>query len=201
LGARLCFSDSAGTHEPTRKGDETCNGIHSAVPHCTGNAKLSAEEGVLICRRSVLSLFLFALVLSGAHTLRGDSHRRKPLPPERRLGDLYRRPHLHGHPAPGGWQLLLLFRGRGQPRPHRDGVTYERAVRSDSGLRCFELSVSLAGSASGMVTSNAGGIICPGICTATLGSGIPITLTATPLPGADFREWRGRAQASWLPVP
>jgi List-Bact-rpt repeat protein len=51
--------------------------------------------------------------------------------------------------------------------------------------------VSLTGSASGTVTSTAGGIICPGLCTATLGGGIPVTLTATPLPGAEFREWRG----------
>jgi hypothetical protein len=60
----------------------------------------------------------------------------------------------------------------------------------------FGLTVTLAGSASGTVTSNVGGISCPGTCTTNLGGGTPVILTESPGAGASFKEWRGPCTGS-----
>ena len=58
----------------------------------------------------------------------------------------------------------------------------------------FALTVTPAGTGSGVVTSNVGGISCPGTCSANYASGM-VTLTATP-DGADTFVWSGDCTGS-----
>jgi len=53
----------------------------------------------------------------------------------------------------------------------------------------FLLSVTVVGG--GTVTSNVGGINCPGTCSANFNSGTVVTLTATPAAGTSFAGWSG----------
>jgi hypothetical protein len=53
------------------------------------------------------------------------------------------------------------------------------------------LTVSLAGSGSGTITSSPAGISCPGRCSAGFVQGTLVTLTATPASGATFTGWSG----------
>lgn len=55
----------------------------------------------------------------------------------------------------------------------------------------FPLTVSLAGTGSGTVTSNPAAINCPTVCSANFASGTSVTLTATPANGATFAGWSG----------
>lgn len=57
----------------------------------------------------------------------------------------------------------------------------------------FTLTVTVRGSASGMVTSNPAGITCPiaSTCIASYTSGTPVTLTEAPGTGASFKQWGG----------
>jgi hypothetical protein len=53
------------------------------------------------------------------------------------------------------------------------------------------LTVSLGGNGNGLVTSNPAGINCGTTCSASFMAGINVTLTATPLSGANFSGWSG----------
>src|SRR5205823_5387610 len=54
-----------------------------------------------------------------------------------------------------------------------------------------QLSVTLAGTGSGVVTSSPAGINCGGTCSATFNSGVLITLTASPDANSVFTGWNG----------
>ncbi len=55
----------------------------------------------------------------------------------------------------------------------------------------FPLTVSLAGTGSGTVTSSPAGINCPSACSANFASGQSVTLTASPASGSSFAGWNG----------
>jgi len=55
----------------------------------------------------------------------------------------------------------------------------------------FPLSVTMAGSGSGTVTSTPIGINCPGTCSANFGSGASVTLAASAAAGSTFAGWSG----------
>src|SRR5437016_14532419 len=65
------------------------------------------------------------------------------------------------------------------------GVSGEKPPKS------VQLSISLTGSASGVVTSNPAGINCGQTCTASFTDGTSVTLTATPSSGDTFSGWSG----------
>jgi hypothetical protein len=54
-----------------------------------------------------------------------------------------------------------------------------------------DLSVALAGTGTGSVSSNVAGITCPTACTANYAVGQQVTLTATPAGGSTFAGWSG----------
>jgi hypothetical protein len=55
----------------------------------------------------------------------------------------------------------------------------------------FALSVSIAGTGTGTVTSNPTGISCPTACAAAFGAGTQVTLVAAPTNGSVFLGWTG----------
>src|SRR5579864_2424489 len=55
----------------------------------------------------------------------------------------------------------------------------------------YQLSVQLAGTARGTVTSTPTGISCPSTCTGSFNSGTSVKLTAIPASGAFFAGWSG----------
>ncbi|HEV2118394.1 MAG TPA: choice-of-anchor D domain-containing protein [Terriglobales bacterium] len=55
----------------------------------------------------------------------------------------------------------------------------------------FPLTVSLAGSGSGAVTSSPSGVNCPSVCSVNFTSGQSVTLTASPAAGSSFAGWSG----------
>lgn len=60
----------------------------------------------------------------------------------------------------------------------------------------YTLTITPSGYGTGTITSNVGGINCPGTCTAQLNSGTSVTLTATPhLPESFFGGWSGACSA------
>jgi hypothetical protein len=63
-------------------------------------------------------------------------------------------------------------------------------------LNTHALTVSLAGTGSGSVSSTPPGIDCAGDCTETYDYGTPVALTATPATGSTFSGWTGDADCS-----
>jgi CSLREA domain-containing protein len=55
----------------------------------------------------------------------------------------------------------------------------------------WTLTVNIAGTGSGTVTSNPAGITCPGDCTENYNHATFVTLTATPATGSSFTSWNG----------
>src|ERR1700752_2682050 len=55
----------------------------------------------------------------------------------------------------------------------------------------YQLTVTLAGSGSGNVTSSPSGISCPGTCAATFAAGTQVKLTTVPAKGSYFAGWSG----------
>ncbi|MGA3210986.1 MAG: hypothetical protein ABSD20_06735 [Terriglobales bacterium] len=55
----------------------------------------------------------------------------------------------------------------------------------------YTLTVSISGNGSGSVSSNTGGIKCPGVCSAVYPSATAVTLTQTANPGSSSVGWSG----------
>jgi phospholipase C len=62
----------------------------------------------------------------------------------------------------------------------------------------FQVSVQLAGTASGTVTSSPAGISCAPTCAASFNSGTTVKLTATPAKGAFFAGWAGACSGTGI---
>jgi hypothetical protein len=60
-----------------------------------------------------------------------------------------------------------------------------------TGATTFPLTVTLAGTGSGTVSSTPPSISCPGACSASFASGTSVTLTETPTAGSTFAGWSG----------
>ena len=73
--------------------------------------------------------------------------------------------------------------GNEDPTPASQGFTVAPPI--------VTLTVAKAGSSDGAVTSSPAGINCGGSCSVGVASGTVVTLSASPAPGAAFREWRG----------
>jgi hypothetical protein len=58
-------------------------------------------------------------------------------------------------------------------------------------VKLWDMTVTLAGSGSGTVTSSPAGINCPGDCTETYDQGTSVVLTATAASGSRFDSWSG----------
>ena len=65
------------------------------------------------------------------------------------------------------------------------------AVTATFTLRQYTLSAATAGTGGGLVTSNLGGISCPGTCSAVFNHGQVVTLTATANGQSTFTGWSG----------
>src|SRR5258708_17189078 len=65
----------------------------------------------------------------------------------------------------------------------------------------YQLTVTLAGTATGTVTSSPAGISCPGTCSASFAAGAVVKLTPTPGKGAYFGGWTGACNAPYTCAP
>lgn len=73
-------------------------------------------------------------------------------------------------------------------------ATADCTVSATFALNTFQLSVTVDGK--GTVTSDSGGIDCPGTCSGTYDHGSVVSLTATPEAGAKFLGWSGDADCA-----
>jgi hypothetical protein len=93
--------------------------------------------------------------------------------------------------AGGSIQWTLNFVSSGPPYC---SASSSPAVRRDATLAdsCGgSVTVSIAGSGAGAVTSNPSGISCPGACSTSFASGTQVVLSATPSLGSVFSGWTG----------
>jgi hypothetical protein len=79
--------------------------------------------------------------------------------------------------------------GIGASVPPTSAVLYRVSALPNSAY--YTMSTTVTGSGSGRVTSDPGGISCPGTCSLTVGRGVPVTLTPSPSPGSVFTGWSG----------
>jgi hypothetical protein len=70
-------------------------------------------------------------------------------------------------------------------------VTAAVSVGANFDVQRHTLTVATGGSGTGSVTSNTGGIDCPGSCSATYVYGTSVTLTPSPSGGSTFAGWSG----------
>jgi hypothetical protein len=102
---------------------------------------------------------------------------------------------LTATPASGstftGWSGGCSGTGPCQVTLSADAAVTATFTASGTGLRTAKLSVKTAGTGSGHVTASAGGISCPGTCSADITTGSAITLTATASAGSTFAGWSG----------
>jgi hypothetical protein len=75
-------------------------------------------------------------------------------------------------------------------------VTAAVSVGANFDVQRHTLGVSVGGSGTGSVTSNSGGIVCPGTCSATYPYGTNVTLTPSPSGGSTFAGWTGACTGS-----
>jgi phospholipase C len=75
------------------------------------------------------------------------------------------------------------------------GLTAQSNFAADPATT-FQLTVQLAGTSTGTVTSSPAGISCAPTCTASFTSGTVVTLTATPGKGAFFVGWSGSCKGT-----
>jgi hypothetical protein len=94
------------------------------------------------------------------------------------------------------WLVLLLEEYDPANCPAEDGFCVQDSLASSQ--RTFgaqaashQLTVTLSGRGSGVVTSSLSGISCGAKCTALYASPSAVTLTATPSPGSTFLGWDG----------
>ena len=66
-----------------------------------------------------------------------------------------------------------------------------RSVNAEFDLAAHLLIVTTQGTGTGTVTSDVGGINCPGVCGATYEDGVAVVLTATGDPNSTFTGWSG----------
>ena len=101
-------------------------------------------------------------------------------------------------PASGGGNPAGCFRiftvplavdQRGEPRPAPEGTTCDIGAFELNALPTFRLTTSVDGS--GRITSAPTGIDCPDDCSESFPTDETVTLTATPVAGAQFLNWEG----------
>jgi hypothetical protein len=93
------------------------------------------------------------------------------------------------------YDLAVLFLdGTPYLYTNKCGAESVRCVRTPgTGEAClsYALTITKAGTGSGIVTSNVGGISCGATCSATYSSGTPVIVTATPNATSTFAGWSG----------
>ncbi len=77
------------------------------------------------------------------------------------------------------------------PKGYQDGYLGFLMVQGTTPLCLYTLTVDKAGSGTGTVTSNPGGVNCGATCAATYGGSTVVTLAAAPAQGSVFAGWSG----------
>jgi hypothetical protein len=185
------FSGSDGNHWDTRSYD-----VSSALGGAatTANAALSTVGDSLIWIAAILGVsqeqtLLLAVLKTGNGTVASS-------PAGIDCGANCGAAFSYGTPvvltaSPAAGSLFVGWSGdgcSGTTAPCTVNMTQARAVTALFG---YPITVTLAGSGMGTVREAGGGITCPGDCSEEYPAGTQATLTATPDPGASFREWRG----------